>query len=119
MSQALSTSKEYKKLSKEYKASGGTGIAFAILGYIGSLIMTATGAGAGAGLGTAGLSTALMAGGISELQTAEEYENASSAYEAAAKRAYLDTIDSMINLLQSKQRQAQITAYKASKASDV
>lgn len=119
VSKALSTSKEYKKLSKEYKASGGTGIAFAILGYIGSLIMTATGAGAPAGLGTAGLSTALMAGGISELQTAEEYENASSAYEAAAKRAYLDTIDSMINLLQSKQRQAQITAYKASKASDV
>ena len=119
VSKALSTSEEYKKLSKEYKASGGTGIAVAILGYIGSLIMTATGAGAAAGVGAAGLSTALMAGGISELQTAEEYENASSAYEAAAKRAYLDTIDSMITLLQSKQRQAQITAYKASKASDV
>lgn len=119
VSKALSTSKEYKKLSKEYKASGGTGIAVAILGYIGSLIMTATGAGAGAGLGVAGISTALMAGGLSELQTAKEYENASSAYEAAAKRAYLDTIDSMITLLQSKQRQAQITAYQASKASNV
>lgn len=119
VSQALSTSEEYKKLAKEYKASGGTGVAMTILGYIGSLIMTATGVGADAGLGTAGISTGLMAGGISDLQTAEEYENASSAYEAAAKRAYLDTINSMITLLQSKQRNAQITAYQASKASNV
>lgn len=119
VSQALSTSEEYKKLAKEYKASGGTAVAMAILGYIGSFIMTATGVGVGAGWATAGISTGVMTGGISNLQIAEEYENASSAYEAAAKRAYLDTIGSMITLLQSKQRQAQITAYQTSKASNV
>ena len=86
---------------------------------IAGAVLTASGAAAPAGGALAAGGTAILTAGASQVSAADDYEKASKVSKDNAKRAYLDTVGSMINLLQYKQREAQINAYQASKSTNV
>ena len=119
VSQSLKESKEYAKTATEYKAAGGTGIALSIIMIIAGAVLTASGAAAPAGGALAAGGTAILTAGANQVSAADDYEKASKVSKDNAKRAYLDTVDAMVTLLQSKQREAQINAYQASKSTNV
>ena len=119
VSKLLRQSEEYKEISKEHKASGGTTIAFSILAVIAGAVLTATGVGAAAGWTLAAGGALGIVAGSNTVSDVEDYDEAAKYTEDAAKRAYLDTVDAMVNLLQYKQRDAQINAYKESKSINV
>lgn len=101
-----------KESVKQKGISAGVGYVAAVLQIITAGILAATGAGipAAATLASTGLGTLHSA--INDTNEGLAYEEVKNFNEDKAQELYLNTVTSMINLLQSKQREAQIEAYR-------